>query len=158
MSKLNHTSVDDMRSSLQLFNPENIKECLSMIHDLVDSLIDEMEHQKRVAAIKMLDSKINVITKKLEKFKRERKLEHILRCTGKMFPITPEQVRAFEKLGIHHEIPAGCDDPEAILGINELIRRCRVCGCTDHDCHQCIEKTGEPCHWVEEDLCSACKV
>jgi hypothetical protein len=19
-----------------------------------------------------------------------------------------------------------------------------------------IEKTGEPCHWVEEDLCSAC--
>ncbi|MDR1174782.1 MAG: hypothetical protein LBK83_04855 [Treponema sp.] len=36
------------------------------------------------------------------------------------------------------------------------IRRCRVCGCTDDDCHQCIEKTGHPCHWVEEDLCSAC--
>jgi hypothetical protein len=35
-------------------------------------------------------------------------------------------------------------------------RRCRVCGCTDDDCHQCIEKTGEPCYWVEEDLCSAC--
>jgi hypothetical protein len=35
-------------------------------------------------------------------------------------------------------------------------RRCRVCGCTDDDCHQCIEKTGEPCWWVEEDLCSAC--
>jgi hypothetical protein len=35
-------------------------------------------------------------------------------------------------------------------------RRCRVCGCTDDDCRQCIEKTGEPCHWVEEDLCSAC--
>jgi hypothetical protein len=35
-------------------------------------------------------------------------------------------------------------------------RTCRVCGCTDDDCRQCIEKTGEPCHWVEEDLCSAC--
>lgn len=33
---------------------------------------------------------------------------------------------------------------------------CRVCGCTDLDCRQCIEKTGEPCYWVEEDLCSAC--
>jgi hypothetical protein len=35
-------------------------------------------------------------------------------------------------------------------------RRCRVCGCTDDDCTQCIERTGEPCHWVEPDLCSAC--
>lgn len=33
---------------------------------------------------------------------------------------------------------------------------CRVCGCTDNDCMQCVEKTGEPCHWVEPDLCSAC--
>lgn len=36
-------------------------------------------------------------------------------------------------------------------------RKCRVCGCTDDDCSQCIEKTGEPCSWVEEDLCSACQ-
>ena len=33
---------------------------------------------------------------------------------------------------------------------------CRVCGCTDEDCSQCVEKTGGPCHWVEPDLCSAC--
>lgn len=33
---------------------------------------------------------------------------------------------------------------------------CRVCGCTDDDCRQCIAKTGTPCHWIEEDLCSAC--
>ena len=33
---------------------------------------------------------------------------------------------------------------------------CRVCGCTEADCRQCIAKTGEPCHWVEPDLCSAC--
>ena len=35
-------------------------------------------------------------------------------------------------------------------------RTCRVCGCTDEDCRQCIEKTGESCSWVAEDLCSAC--
>jgi hypothetical protein len=35
-------------------------------------------------------------------------------------------------------------------------RKCRQCGCTDDNCEQCIEKTGEPCHWVQEDLCSAC--
>lgn len=33
---------------------------------------------------------------------------------------------------------------------------CRVCGCTDDNCSQCVERTGEPCHWVEPDLCSAC--
>lgn len=35
-------------------------------------------------------------------------------------------------------------------------RKCRVCGCTDNDCHKCIEKTGHPCHWIADDLCSAC--
>jgi len=35
-------------------------------------------------------------------------------------------------------------------------RKCRVCGCTEYNCWQCIEKTGSPCWWVESDLCSAC--
>lgn len=35
-------------------------------------------------------------------------------------------------------------------------RRCRVCGCTDDNCMECVLKTGHPCHWVEADLCSAC--
>lgn len=34
---------------------------------------------------------------------------------------------------------------------------CRVCGCTDDDCSQCIEAQGKPCHWVEADLCSRCE-
>lgn len=33
---------------------------------------------------------------------------------------------------------------------------CRVCGCTEDDCSQCVEKTGEPCSWVSPGLCSAC--
>jgi len=37
-------------------------------------------------------------------------------------------------------------------------QRCRICGCTETDCRRCIEKTGEPCFWVEPDLCSACAV
>jgi hypothetical protein len=36
------------------------------------------------------------------------------------------------------------------------VRACRVCGCTDGDCSGCIERTGEACHWVASDLCSAC--
>ena len=40
--------------------------------------------------------------------------------------------------------------------VAEDVRRCRVCGCTDADCSECIEATGEPCYWVEEDLCSRC--
>lgn len=35
-------------------------------------------------------------------------------------------------------------------------KSCSVCGCTEWDCRQCIERTGEPCYWFEEDLCSAC--
>jgi hypothetical protein len=37
-----------------------------------------------------------------------------------------------------------------------MIRTCRSCGCTDNDCRQCIERTGQACHWVRDDLCSAC--
>jgi hypothetical protein len=40
--------------------------------------------------------------------------------------------------------------------IADTPRRCRICGCTDLDCSQCIAKTGSPCSWVEADLCSAC--
>lgn len=46
------------------------------------------------------------------------------------------------------------------LGIGSKVtlhRKCRVCGCTDDDCRQCIERTGKPCSWVEPDLCSACR-
>ena len=38
----------------------------------------------------------------------------------------------------------------------DTVQRCRVCGCTDDDCSQCIARTGSPCHWVTGDLCSAC--
>jgi chromatin remodeling complex protein RSC6/RNA polymerase-binding transcription factor DksA len=46
---------------------------------------------------------------------------------------------------------------KAARGIIDELRRCRVCGCTKYNCKQCIEKTGSPCTWVEEDLCSACQ-
>lgn len=44
----------------------------------------------------------------------------------------------------------------SVAEAEEEERKCRVCGCSDYDCSQCIEKIGQPCHWVEEDLCSAC--
>lgn len=36
------------------------------------------------------------------------------------------------------------------------VQTCRVCGCTDLDCRKCVEAQGEPCYWIEEDLCSRC--
>ena len=39
---------------------------------------------------------------------------------------------------------------------NNAEQKCRICGCTDSDCRKCIKLTGKPCHWVEDDLCSAC--
>lgn len=38
------------------------------------------------------------------------------------------------------------------------VRTCRVCGCTDYDCSGCFAKSGYPCWWVEEDLCSTCQL
>lgn len=34
--------------------------------------------------------------------------------------------------------------------------KCKVCGCTQDDCQRCIAKTGRPCTWTAENLCSAC--
>lgn len=44
------------------------------------------------------------------------------------------------------------------MNTHSSIRRCRICGCADDDCSGCIERTGHACHWVQEDLCSACVV
>ena len=35
---------------------------------------------------------------------------------------------------------------------------CRVCGCTDADCKSCVEATGWPCAWLDEEhtICSRC--
>jgi|GEM_PF-4782394 len=62
--------------------------------------------------------------------------DHLCRQAG-----APPQVRRLISQGI---APPGHD------------RVCRVCGCTDANCAQCVLKTGEPCFWVEPDLCSAC--
>jgi hypothetical protein len=51
---------------------------------------------------------------------------------------------------------------DEIADVESVIVQCRVCGCTDDDCSQCIERTGQPCAWVEPwregvtNLCTAC--
>ena len=52
-------------------------------------------------------------------------------------------------------VPEGVDIEPFYLDRED--RRCRSCGCTDSDCSGCVARTGEPCHWVEKDLCSACE-
>ena len=39
----------------------------------------------------------------------------------------------------------------------QQVRGCRQCGCCEDNCEGCIAPSGSPCHWVEADLCSACK-
>lgn len=39
----------------------------------------------------------------------------------------------------------------------ELFRKCVFCGCTDEDCRGCIERTGRPCFWIADTVCSACE-
>jgi len=36
--------------------------------------------------------------------------------------------------------------------------KCRCCGCTEDDCSQCVERTGDACSWATPalDLCTAC--
>lgn len=45
----------------------------------------------------------------------------------------------------------------SMVRADHIVRTCRVCKCTEDNCQQCVEKTGELCYWVELDLCSACK-
>lgn len=45
----------------------------------------------------------------------EHELENMLRSTGHLFPLTPEQVEAFQKLGLDEEVPEDCKDPLANL-------------------------------------------
>jgi hypothetical protein len=44
------------------------------------------------------------------------------------------------------------------LEFEPRIGLCLFCGCSEQDCSGCIERTGEPCHWAEMDLCSACVI
>jgi hypothetical protein len=64
-----------------------------------------------------------------------------------------EAFRVFLEVGLG----IGADDIGAEIDeIHDEPRKCRVCGCTDDNCQQCVEKTDQPCHWVEPTLCSTC--
>lgn len=46
--------------------------------------------------------------------------------------------------------------PDVIVILPRDEPMCRKCGCMNDDCAQCVERTGESCHWVAPNLCSAC--
>ena len=69
-------------------------------------------------------------------------------------PIIDAIIARNKKLGIKdQDIRKAWDIFSAELHEGQI---CRVCGCTDFNCSQCIDATGKPCHWVEPDLCSRC--
>lgn len=56
--------------------------------------------------------------------------------------------KMFEEQGV----PADFEINLAVPG------RCWVCGCMEDDCRPCIERTGVPCSWANEEhtICTAC--
>ena len=69
-------------------------------------------------------------------------------------PIIDAIIARNKKLGIKdQDIRKAWDIFSAELHEGQI---CRVCGCTDFNCSQCIDATGKRCHWVEPDLCSRC--
>ena len=43
---------------------------------------------------------------------------------------------------------------QQVMDAQPLVRRCRVCGCTED--HACVDDEVGPCWWLEADLCSHC--
>ncbi|HEY1813034.1 MAG TPA: hypothetical protein VGG74_11875 [Kofleriaceae bacterium] len=85
----------------------------------------------------------------------------MLSCCICGYPVT-----RYETPTLHRD---GCPAAAHIESQREVARRypelaaepvdgpmCRICGCVDGDCMNCIRRTGIACAWVESDLCSAC--
>ena len=96
---------------------------------------------------------------------RERLWKEFQESASRYLPLETDQYQAlsdFLCLGIdvqaaYDEIVAAETETSPKKGRKKkIVGVCRVCGCTDDDCSGCIERTGEACHWVEPDLCSAC--
>jgi hypothetical protein len=73
-------------------------------------------------------------------------------CASECDRLEEEERLAHGRLVRYGSEASGTEETTA----EQLAGVCRVCGCTDADCRQCIIKTGTPCYWVESDLCSAC--
>jgi PRTRC genetic system ParB family protein len=88
--------------------------------------------------------------------------EKLLKKRGKFEACKkPELVELFLKSGadlsgvVPDEILLSPDKPP-VYDQGDEEPTCRVCGCTEDDCSECIEVTVHPCHWSEPDLCSRC--
>lgn len=84
-----------------------------------------------------------------------------LACAGQhpeeLYPIYGFQpLREGTDLIVEHEGTRVLIERPAGTSYLSTIRTCRVCNCTELDCSGCWQRTGHPCHWVAEDLCSAC--
>lgn len=74
------------------------------------------------------------------------------------FPIVDYETssRHAETCPAHIVLVARNDDRAHELVVDPYGAMCRICGCVDGDCANCIRRTGIACSWVEPDLCSAC--
>lgn len=59
-------SVDDIRSSLALINPEDMVDAENDMSSLSDSIENEMENQNRKSVIKLLEAKRSSIARLIQ--------------------------------------------------------------------------------------------
>lgn len=90
-------------------------------------------------------------------------LEHVAKARGTTYerPDRPPARSDPEGMAVRHERRFGLDDDDdddVGLRPGASSGTCRMCGCTDLDCSQCIVKLGHPCSWTDANrtLCSAC--
>lgn len=74
------------------------------------------------------------------------------------FPIEayPTRSKHADSCPAHIVLVARGTESEHELVVDPYGAMCRICGCVDDDCANCIRRTGLACSWVEPDLCSAC--
>lgn len=80
-------------------------------------------------------------------------------CNADLVPFMPVKPRTDRACPVYRG-----DSEETLTHVFELgaPRTCIVCGCTDDNCSQCIEATGDTCVWIlhpdydEQDICSRC--
>ena len=117
--------------------------------------VDVARTREKIAIAHAADWKARDAARKL----KERKTKRANPCTGGAARKAQKKARAAKKPNDakRNEDGEKLSRPRKKTAPDSAAeQKCRVCGCTDSDCRQCIEKTGERCYWVEPDLCSAC--
>ena len=122
-------------------------ETINLEGDTDTALIEAFESQHLLLGLTAFDAAGHAsVTKNL----RTQARDHVLTYADEMIVV-----------GVRHADEEEISVEDATGETAASMATCRVCGCTQDNCSQCIAATDEPCHWVEvpegeAPLCSRC--